>query len=155
MWRLNSPRLGRDSKPKPRHYGEIRKGVPDDAERTRGAAAFNERALKSEESCQPSDPARRHSRRGQFACPGGAGASARVSSCDWSHPHEGKVAQQTSILGAKQQAHGRPVSNQTAAAVGLALVRGLSGIIGQIGGDYCFRFAIAETSSRDRSRTSR
>ena len=30
-------------KPKPRHYGEIRYGVPDDAERTRLAAAFIER----------------------------------------------------------------------------------------------------------------
>jgi hypothetical protein len=33
-------------KPKPRHYGEIRYGVPDEAQRTALIAAFIERTLK-------------------------------------------------------------------------------------------------------------
>ena len=33
-------------KPKPRHYGEIRYGVPDEAQRTALIAEFIERALK-------------------------------------------------------------------------------------------------------------
>ena len=35
-------------KPKPRHYGEIREGAPDEAERTELARQFIERTLKGE-----------------------------------------------------------------------------------------------------------